>query len=365
MKKIILITICFLALFFLGMCVTSAQCRGGSCGKMAYRHDGPQWSTAETKQGKGIHLDENYVYPEEDRYESGYGNQYGDEYGDNKKDFWARKGFELAIGGNIYFGSKKTANYYNGAPESSIGLVRLLFDNEYRWLEVMNVLRTKYHYIDAENVKFREDYNYKSHYNIAMDVAVALKYRFHQNYYFELSYSFRRLTVSNRFIFEFEGGIPGNKENPPWSGWENIVAKEDRHYIDLSVGYILQIHPIAKPFIALGAQFTYIRIKDFKAVIEGHNFDLLNIAKYPNSPYEPETPKYTDWAGVGYGFFLNAGLKIAVHPAVSLDPIFQLSIASFGNNKTNLPGFHTNLCLNYIAGVRLVLNDALFMRKDR
>ena len=320
MKNIIVTTLCFLALYFGGMAVASAHNQ--------YEGDGDSYNTP--------------------------------------KNPWARKGFEMSFGGGIYFGSKKTANYYNGAPENNINL-KLLTDNEYRWMEVINVLKNKYHYIDGENVKLREDYNYELHYNIAMDIAVALKYRFHQNYYFELSYSFRRLTVSNRFIFDFEGGIPGNKENPPWSDWQNIVAREDRHYIDMSVGYIFQKHPIAKPFFALGAQFTYIRIKKeegFLAIIEGTKFDLISIYKNPNSPYEPEMPRYKDWAGAGYGILFTAGLKIAVHPTVSLDPIFQLSVASFGNSKANLPGFHTGLCLNYIAGVRLVLNDALFMHKD-
>jgi len=316
MKHIILTTFCFLTLSWGGQMIASAQ----------------------------------------DNYDNVY---------NTSKSPWAKKGFEISFGGGIYCGSKKTANYYNGAPENNIRL-NLLWNNEHYRRDVINVLRNKYHYVDEENIKLREDYNYNSHYNIAMDIAVAIKYRFHENYYFELGYSFRRLTASNRFLFDFEGGIPGNKENPPWSDWQNIVAKEDRHYIDLSVGYIFQKHPIAKPFVALGAQFTYIRIKDFKAVIEGSVFDLMGIARYPNYvPGVQDMPNYKDWAGVGYGFFLNVGLKIAVHPSVSLDPIFQLSVASFGNSEANLPGFYTKLCCNYVAGVRLVLNDALFMRKEK
>ena len=329
MKNIIVTTLCFLALFFGGMWVASAQHNGNSSGKN------------EDNSGEGYNAS---ISP------------------------WARKGFEFSFGGGIYFGSKKTANYYNGAPENNINL-KLLTDNEYRWMEVINVLKNKYHYIDEENVKLREDYNYESHYNIAMDIAVALKYRFQKNYYFELAYSFRRLTASNHFVFDFPRVPPSNIEKPyskNYSRPEGIVAREDRHYIDFSVGYIFQKHPIAKPFVALGVQFTYIRIKDFKAVIEGEVYDLMDAARYPNYiPGVQEMPKYIDWAGAGYGFLFTAGLKIAFHPAVSLDPIFQLSVASFGNSQANLPGFYTKLCCNYVAGIRLVLNDALFMRKDR
>ncbi|MDR2972110.1 MAG: hypothetical protein LBU83_09315 [Bacteroidales bacterium] len=272
---------------------------------------------------------------------------------------WKLNGFELFIGGGIYMGSKKTANYYNGAPENNINL-GLIFNNKYYREEIFQVLRREYPYIDT--MKLEHDYNQKSGYNITMDIALGARYRFQNNWYIELSYSFRRLTSQNRFYFTFPGVPPGNKENPNYSRWESLVAKEDRHYIDFSVGYILHLHAIAKPFISIGALFTYIDIKSFDVFIEGHKFNLMAMAKNPNYiPGIQTMPNYRVWSGVGYGFTVTAGLKIAVHPTVSLDPVFQLSVASFGNNK-NLPSFYTNLCFNYMAGVRIVLNDALFFK---
>jgi len=285
-----------------------------------------------------------------------------DEEGYRQDRMWKLKGFEIFIGGGIYFGSKKTANYYNGAPKNTINL-HLLTENQYRWLDVKTVISEALNYVSInDSILLREDYNYNSGYNIAMDVAVGARYRFLKNWYIELSYSFRRLTCQNRFIFDFPEK-PGSFENPPYSHWESIVAKEDRHYIDLSVGYILHRHPIAKPFISVGALFTFINIRSFDAVIEGKRFDMMAMARNPNyiPNVQPES-NYKVWNGVGYGFTLSAGLKIAVHSTVSLDPVFQLSVASFGNNK-NLPMFNTSLCFNYMAGVRIVINDALFFKK--
>ncbi|MCL2246763.1 MAG: hypothetical protein FWC10_06585 [Lentimicrobiaceae bacterium] len=325
---------------------------------MSYKHEGPQWANAGKKQGTGIYLDSTYVYPEA-HYD------YDNKEERVRSNAWERKGFELALGTNAYFASKKTANYYNGSPANDINLNQL-FSNKYRWEDILEILRNNYRYLDVTDpgsVKVREDYNYNSAYNVAMDIAVALKYRFYKNCYFEVSYSFRRLVCSNRFIFDFPYVLSGNKENPPYSALQDIVAREERHYIDLSIGYVFQKHEIVKPFIALGAQFTYIRIKDFLALIEEATpFDLMQAARYPNwTPNIQDMPNYMDWAGAGYGFLFAAGLKIAFHPAVSIDPIFQLSVASFGNNK-NLPGYNTNICLNYLAGIRLVLNDALFVK---
>jgi hypothetical protein len=145
-----------------------------------------------------------------------------------------------------------------------------------------------------------------------------------------------------------------------------MLAKEDRHYIDFSVGYILQKHHIVKPFISIGGMFTYINIKSFNVFIESEKptFDLMAIAKNPYyTPGIPSSPgnEYIVWKGPGYGCSLTVGLKLAVNRMISLDPVFQLSVASFGNSQ-NLPGFYTKMCFNYMAGIRLVMNDAVFTR---
>jgi len=356
---------CLLAFFLCSVMIASAQCRGGSCSPgFSYKREGPQWAKNDKKQGKGIYLDSTYVYPD---YQPEY-EEEEDEEEQKRFTSWEKKGMEMYFGGGLYFGSKKTANYYNGAPGNAINL-DLIFKNPntyYRDELIFPIIREAYRYLGADGtIILVEDYNNNSTYNMAMNVAIGFKYRFHKNFYFDLSYSFRRLTCSNHFVFNFPDVLPGNKENPPYSKWQNIVAREDRHYIDLSVGYIFQKYML-KPFVALGAQFTYMRIKDFYAIFEDvPPIDLLRIARYPNSlPNQSEMPVYTDWAGPGYGFSLTAGIKIAFHPAVSLDPVFVISAASFGNNtKDYLTGFNTAFCFNYIVGVRLVLNDALFVKR--
>jgi len=293
---------------------------------------------------------------------------------ENWKDItWKRNGFEIFIGagvyGGIYFPDKKktnnkqTANYYNGAPKNAINL-NMIFDNKYYREEVYHILKRAYPYIDT--MKLIVDYNTDSRYNIAMDISLGGRYRFHKNWYIELSYSFRRLSCENRFNFEFPGGVPGNKENPPYSKWEYLLAKEDRHYIDFSLGYIFQKHPIAKPFIAIGGMFTYTNIKSFDVFIESKKptFNLMAIAKNPNYvPGIPNSPgnEYRVWSGPGYGCSLTVGLKIAVNRMVSLDPLFQVTAASFGNSP-NLQGFYTKMCFNYMAGIRLGMSDAIFSR---
>jgi len=356
MKKLILTLFCFLLLISSFNLPVFAQCRGGSCSSMTYIRNSNKWSPTKKMPEMVFYIDSSYVYPVKYYEEDEELKQIG---------AWERKGLEFFIGSNAYFASKKTANYYNGAPENDINLHTFL-NNKYRFDTVRVVMKEAYPHI-LENIELSEEYNYNSSYHVAMDIAIGFRYRVHRNWYFELDYSFRKLTASNFFIFDFPGVPPSNIEKPyylkHYSRPQGLLAKEDRHYIDFSVGYILQKPKIAKPFLSIGVQFNYIRIKEFLAIIENRPFDLMDAARYPNTiPGHPEMPVYMDWAGPGYGFTLTAGLKIAFHPAVSIDPIFQLSATSLGNNRRNLPGFYTDFCFNYLAGVRLVLNDALFLR---
>jgi opacity protein-like surface antigen len=293
---------------------------------------------------------------------------------ENWKDItWKRNGFEFYIGAGVYGGmyfpnkkkgiNKQTANYYNGAPENNINLNLIYNNKEFYWKTVQDILHEKYPHGDVSTVKLIDDYNYDSRYNIAMDISLGGKYRFKNNWYIELSYSFRRVSCENRFSFEFPNGVPGNKENPKYTGWQHLLAKEDRHYIDFSIGYIFHVHRIVKPFISIGGLFTYISLKSFNVFIESNKptFDLMALAKDPYYNGITSMPNYKVWAGPGYGASFTFGLKLAVNRMVSLDPVFQLSIASFGNSR-NLPGFNTDMCFNYMAGVRLVMNDAIFTR---
>jgi hypothetical protein len=272
---------------------------------------------------------------------------------------WQQKGFEFYIGAGAYFASKQTADYYTGYPENSINL-NLVINNEFYYQQIWKILENAYP--SQKNFEIEDNVMIPA-YNIAMDIALGVKYRFQRNWYLDLSYSFRRLTADNVFRFEFPDIPIGNLDPPRLSRYQHLIAKEDRHYIDLSLGYIFQKHPIAKPFISVGAMFTYTNIKKFQMFIEEKDFDLLEIAKYPNAtPGIPDPPDYRVWAGPGYGFSATVGLKIAFSKLVSLDPFAQISVASFGNNKVSLPGFNTSICPNFSVGVRLVICDFAVIR---
>ncbi|MDR0206433.1 MAG: hypothetical protein LBI45_04145 [Bacteroidales bacterium] len=273
---------------------------------------------------------------------------------------WRQKGFEFYIGSGAYFASKQTADYYTGYPDNDINL-NLVFNNEYYNQQIWEIMNNAYPYQEKYII---EDNVMLPAYNIAMDIAIGAKYRFLRDWYLDISYSFRRPIADNVFRFEFPDIDIGNiNKNSKYSRNQHLVAKEDRHYFDLSLGYIFQGHPITKPFISIGAMFTYTNIKKFLLFIEEKEFDLLAIAKNPNyTPGVQDMPDYRVWAGPGYGFSATVGLKIAFSKLVSLDPFAQISVASFGNSKVSLPDFNTSFCPNFSVGVRLVICDFAIIR---
>jgi len=300
---------------------------------------------------------------------------YDDDFYYEIEDFqditWKQKGFEFYFGAGAYFGGKYTANYYNGAFYNEFNL-NLLINNPYRRDTILNIIREKYRYLSMDDrieLMNPQYYNTNSKYNVAMDIAVGARYRVAKNWFVELNYSFRRITAENIFWFDFLDVPPGNIY-PNYSNNEIMGAKEDRHYIDFSIGYISHNHPIVKPFFAIGGMFTYIRLKSFDVIIEGRRFDLMNMARYPNSiPGVPNDQNWWEWAGPGYGFSITAGLKFAVNKSISIDPVFQLSVASFGNGnyfKSEIyDGYNTSLGCNYYAGIRLVMSGAGVLKNEK
>ena len=112
-----------------------------------------------------------------------------------------------------------------------------------------------------------------------------------------------------------------------------------------------------KPFIELGAQFNFVRVKSFDAVIENKTYNLLDV--YGGQTYIPGADMQeldTKYGGPGFGFMGAAGIKFAFNKGVSIDPCFYISFGKVGLNG------YKNFHFNYGAYVRLVMSDALFQR---
>lgn len=264
---------------------------------------------------------------------------------------WHERGFDFMVAGGVYFGNKYNAAYYNGSPDNENGL-DYLFNNKYYYDEINKLVLQNHPYISDSVFLGELPQNMK--YSPSMAISFGFRYKFNKNWGINFSYSFSKLTATDMFTLVYRS-VPGNYH--PGYLQEYLVAKENRSMFDLSASYLFNAHPVVKPFLELGLQFNFVKVKKFIALIEEREFELLDY--YNGVNYVPGIPiqEYnTVYGGPGYGMTLTAGIKLAFNKYISIDPTFYLSASSVG-----LTGYK-NIALNYGAFIRVIMSDHVFMK---
>lgn len=277
---------------------------------------------------------------------------------------WYDRGFDVYIGGGMFWGGRQTALYYNGSRYNECNL-NYIFDNEYRVRELLEAVVKVYPHISmSDQIGYNEsDLNMLPNYTVSASVGVGVRYKIRNNWGISLSYMFSRLTTTNKLLLTYTS-ISGNLYDAPEL---TLVGKEDRSMIDLSVSYLFSgVHPIVKPFVEVGAQFNYAKVKKFDAILLDkrnnpvYTQTLMDI--YNGGNYVPGVNMQTYdviYGGPGFGASFSAGLKIVVNKFVSIDPTFyfcasRLHLEPYGNKV---------MSLNYGAMVRVVMNDFFFQNR--
>lgn len=277
---------------------------------------------------------------------------------------WYDRGFDVYIGGGMFWGGRQTALYYNGSRYNECNL-NYIFDNEYRVRELLEAVVKVYPHISmSDQIGYNEsDLNMLPNYTVSASVGVGVRYKIRNNWGISLSYMFSRLSTTNKLLLTYTS-ISGNLYDAPEL---TLVGKEDRSMIDLSVSYLFSgVHPIVKPFVEVGAQFNYAKVKKFDAILLDkrnnpvYTQTLMDI--YNGGNYVPGVDMQTYdviYGGPGFGASFSAGLKIVVNKFVSIDPTFyfcasRLHLEPYGNKV---------MSLNYGAMVRVVMNDFFFQNR--
>lgn len=277
---------------------------------------------------------------------------------------WYDRGFDFYIGGGMFWGGRQTALYYNGSINNECNLM-YIFDNEYRTRELLEAVVSVYPYISmSDEIGYKEsDLNMLPVYNMSANIGLGVRYKIRNNWGISLSYMFSRLTTTNKLLLTYTS-VSGNLYRAPEL---TLSGKEDRSMIDLSASYLFSdVHKMVKPFVELGAQFNYVRVKKFDAVLLDdrnnpvYTQTLLDI--YNGGNYVPGVDMQTYdviYGGAGFGISFAAGLKLVVNKYVSIDPTFY-----FCASRLHLEPYGSKvMSLNYGAMVRVVMNDFFFQNR--
>ena len=275
---------------------------------------------------------------------------------------WYDRGFDVYIGGGMFWGGRQTALYYNGSRYNECNL-NYIFDNEYRTRELLEAVVKVYPHISmSDELGYNEaDLNLLPVYNLSADVTLGVRYKIRNNWAVALSYTFSRLTTTNKLLLTYTS-VSGNLYDAPEL---TLLGKEDRSMIDLSASYLFSgVHKIVKPFVELGAQFNYVKVKKFDAILldKKNNpvYTQTLLDYYQGQNWQPGMQEYeVIYGGPGFGVSFSAGLKLVVNKYVSIDPTFY-----FCMSRLHLEPYGSKvMSYNYGAMLRVVMNDFFFQNR--
>ena len=272
---------------------------------------------------------------------------------------WYDRGFDVYIAGGMFWGGRQTALYYNGSVYNECNLM-YIFGNDYRLRDLKEAVVKVYPHISmSDELGYDEaDLNMNPTYNLSAGIGLGVRYKIRNNWAVALSYTFSRLTTTNKLLLTYTS-VSGNLYDAPEL---TLSGKEDRSMIDLSASYLFSgVHKIVKPFVELGAQFNYVKVKKFDAVLlDKRNNPVYTqtlLDYYQGQNWQPGMQAYdVIYGGPGFGVSFSAGLKLVVNKYVSIDPTFyfcmsRLHLAPYGSKV---------MSYNYGAMLRVVMNDFFF-----
>lgn len=275
----------------------------------------------------------------------------GQEYDDDEMNI-AGPGADFIISGGIYMAGKTGAGYYSGIPENENNL-NYIFNNTSWMDQITRLIADNNSFISPNETIYIKEYPGDMRYKAAMSVSIGASYRFNRNWRMSIYYTFARLTAKDVFSVGFPNIVPTNEYNDYILYL--LIGKENRSFFDLTGSYTFQVNKVVKPFIEFGAQFNFVRVKSFDAIIENQEFNLLDV--YGGSTYVAGAGMQeldTRYGGPGWGILADVGIKFAFSKSVSVDPCFYVSFGKVG--LTGYKDYH----FNYGAYIRLVMSDAMF-----
>lgn len=259
------------------------------------------------------------------------------------------QGVEFILGAGAFRGSNATANYYNGIPSNEHNL-NYIFNN-YSWKsEIDRFILQNNPFISAQEPKIHvRECPKEVKYKIGYFLQLGARYRFNGNWAISLNYYFTQLKTADKFSVGFNKAVLGN-ETPDILLYD-IVGKEHRSMIDVVGTYLFTTNSMAKPFLELGVQFNFARVKSVDAIIEGKKYSLIDI--YGGQPYVANTPMQTfkaKYGGPGFGISAAFGVKLVFNKFVSMDPTFYAALSRIGLRGYETFGFNCGLLIRFSLG---------------
>jgi hypothetical protein len=128
-----------------------------------------------------------------------------------------------------------------------------------------------------------------------------------------------------------------------------IRSKERRSTIDIGISKFFRVGKVTNIFVETGLHMNSTKVLENRIQIGNKEYSIIN--QYGSGGYVPGGSSYSYeiyQGGIGFGVFLNGGLKFILTEAVSIDPGISLYYKNL-----NLEGY-TDFTPDYYVYVRMI-----------
>ena len=262
------------------------------------------------------------------------------------------RGFSLTIDAGATYAGKLHANFYNGIPENTNTINRIIHSEAYGnpiWNNLVNQgLISPSEIPRYENLEVAEYAN--MHYAITYQVGIGFRYDFEgRNSAIFARFNYSKLTAKGAFnLYRHPSTTILTNEDQYISC--GIWGTETRTYIDLGVSKSFPINPLFHFVADIGFNINHIRVNSNDIEIAGENYSILDIwgGQYPMM--NSQSYEYYQ-TGIGFGAFAAPCVRLMLPGSMAAD----LGLNCYFN-KINLPNYN-KFAPQFTLFVRFILNN--------
>lgn len=229
-------------------------------------------------------------------------------------------GWKISLNTGLFLSSNHPASFYNGDPQND-NRITFVLDNKYIYEEIMGLL-------EASDTFILSSLPSQMRYNPSLLVGFTFRKNFREDLAWFLN--FNQVTLRATDFYTLEVDPLDNIATDPDIRQFAIWGEEQRYLFDFGLSKEFESSsPMFRPFFEGGITLTNTLVKANKIKVYDRDFSLVNI--YGNNPYIPNSNMQTydvDQGGIGYGGFLNAGIKCYVNHYFSIDPTMHFYLAT-------------------------------------
>jgi hypothetical protein len=252
-------------------------------------------------------------------------------------------GWRFGINIGMYFANSYTAQYYSGEPFNENNIEYVL-NNQFWYEEIFQELNSNNIYTTNDEIpaawtssfnEWKQQYDIKDgekawwiYYplNLKYDAAISpgfyAKYNFNNTTGIFAQSNYMELTVRGAFQMVIDS-VTGTGEPALRTGF--IRGKERRSTIDIGISKFFRTGAYSNIFVETGFHLSSLKVTESRIQIGNREYNIVN--RYGAGGYVPNSNTFAYeiyQGGIGFGMFLNGGLKFILNETVSIDPGFSL-----------------------------------------